>query len=290
MLGATERQVIGGDVAEAGNFFAGSGDGIYVRGSTPASFIHNNTFGRGPTGVDLGIDTGVRCVNSSPRLVGNLFAGATRGLVSQGPSARSVLVRNEFRACSTAVLIRNDSQPNLGNLGSTSTTDDGENLFRRGNRQYIVNRTARRIRAENNNFFTTVQAQIEAKIIDRRDNASYGRVDFSPLLGGVIPSGIAGTTLNLSAACAPTAAGGAEIALTLSADAWLSVEVLNIAGRPVRALVRDRPSSQGVSRLAWDGRASTGLAVPSGVYVVRATARADSGAKAASVATLSLRR
>jgi hypothetical protein len=289
-LEATERQIIGGDVPEAGNFFGGSGEGVYVRNSTPASFIRNNTFGRSPTGAELGIYTGVMCINSSPRLAGNLFAGATRGVVSRGPSARSALVRNEFRSCSTAVLIRNDAQPNLGNLGSASTADDGGNLFRRGNGRHIVNRTAQRIRAESNNFFTTSKSQIDAKIIDRRDNASYGRVDFSPLLGGVIPSGIEGIALNVAAVCAPTAAGGAEIALTLSADASVSVEILNIAGRPVRSLLRDRLASQGVNRLAWDGRAGSGLTVPAGVYVVRATARAEGGAQAVSMSTVSLRR
>jgi hypothetical protein len=240
--------------------------------------------------VDLGIGTGVICIDSSPRLADNLFAGATRAVVSRGPGARSVLVRNEFRSCSTAVLIRNDAQPNLGNLGSGSTTDDGENLFRRGNGRHIVNRTAQRIRAENNDFFTTARAQIDAKIIDRRDNASYGRVDFSPLLGGVIPSGIEGAALNVAALCAPTSAGGAEIALTLSADASVSVEILNIAGRPVRSLMRDRQVSQGVNRLPWDGRAGSGLAVPAGVYVVRTTARADGGDQAVSVSTVTLRR
>jgi len=89
---------------------------------------------------------------------------------------------------------------------------------------------------------------------------------------------------------APTRAGGAQVVFTLSAEAALTVRVLNIAGRPVRTLTRERPCPSGVNSLLWDGRSDTGLAAPPGAYVVHVQARSRSGAESRGLAVLSLRR
>ncbi len=70
----------------------------------------------------------------------------------------------------------------------------------------------------------------------------------------------------------------------------MTCEVLNIAGRAVKTIVADRPMAQGINSLAWDGRNAAGLRVPGGMYLVRMTATASSGARWTCMGTLSLTR
>ncbi len=90
-------------------------------------------------------------------------------------------------------------------------------------------------------------------------------------------------------AALPTARG-AEVAFTLSTDAAVTCEVLNIAGRAVKTIVSDRPMAAGINSLAWDGRNAAGLRVPGGMYMVRMTATGATGARWNSMSTLSLTR
>jgi len=87
----------------------------------------------------------------------------------------------------------------------------------------------------------------------------------------------------------PTAVG-AEVVFSLSADASVTAEMLNIAGRPVAMLVSDREMTKGANTLAWNGRNSAGLAVPSGVYLVRLKAADASGGKCQVLGTVSISR
>ncbi|HUS80584.1 MAG TPA: FlgD immunoglobulin-like domain containing protein, partial [Armatimonadota bacterium] len=87
----------------------------------------------------------------------------------------------------------------------------------------------------------------------------------------------------------PTAAGCA-VTFTLSAEASVSCEVLNIAGRPVRTVVADRACGSGLTTLTWDGRTATGLMAPAGTYLVRVVASAPTGAQCRTVSTLQLSR
>jgi flagellar basal-body rod modification protein FlgD len=82
---------------------------------------------------------------------------------------------------------------------------------------------------------------------------------------------------------------GAQLTFTLSAPAHVTATVLNVAGRPIRTVVADRPLDAGLQTLLWDRRAETGLAAPSGLYLVRVTARAGDGAQSSALATLALR-
>jgi len=90
-----------------------------------------------------------------------------------------------------------------------------------------------------------------------------------------------------SLACCPTAAG-AQLSFTLSADASVTCEVLNIAGRQVRMVVTDRPMVQGMNTLAWDGRNATGARVPAGCYLVRMRAADAGGGQSETVGMLNL--
>ena len=83
---------------------------------------------------------------------------------------------------------------------------------------------------------------------------------------------------------------GAQVVFTLSGDAKVTAEVLNIAGRPVKLLVADKLMAAGTSTLAWNGRSNTGAAVPSGVYLVRVTAAAEEGGRAQALGTVMVAR
>jgi len=91
---------------------------------------------------------------------------------------------------------------------------------------------------------------------------------------------------------AGSAAAGASVepALSLSVDARVQVDVLNIAGRRVRTLVTDRACEEGITSLAWNCRSDRGVMVPSGAYLVRVTARTEDDAQSGRIAPLMLQR
>jgi hypothetical protein len=83
--------------------------------------------------------------------------------------------------------------------------------------------------------------------------------------------------LALSGVTAQSVGGGAAISYTLSTSAEVTVEVRNIAGRLVRAFAPRQAESGVQQTTVWNGVSNYGGAVPSGRYLVRLTARADSG-------------
>lgn len=104
-----------------------------------------------------------------------------------------------------------------------------------------------------------------------------------------ISDGDAGA-LTIGALSAAAADGRAQIVYSLSADAAVDVEVLNIAGVTVRRLVAERAQGAGPQQLTWDGRNNAGTAVPAGTYLVRITARTESGQQVSAVRSLQLGR
>jgi hypothetical protein len=92
-----------------------------------------------------------------------------------------------------------------------------------------------------------------------------------------------------SASAVPTRAG-AQITFTLSADADVSVCVLNIAGRPVRRLCCAHACDGGTNTLLWGGQADNGLRVPAGTYLISLTAQSPGGQSARALTTLNLKR
>jgi len=94
------------------------------------------------------------------------------------------------------------------------------------------------------------------------------------------------------ASLAAASAGGraVEVVFTLSSEAQVEVEVLNIAGRRVRTIVADRECEAGINSLAWNCRSDRGVMVPSGAYLVRVTARTEDGEQAGRLCTVMLRR
>ena len=92
---------------------------------------------------------------------------------------------------------------------------------------------------------------------------------------GPIVDGTASAQVSALSCCAT--ALGAQVSFTLSADANVTAEVMNIAGRPVQVLATDKAMAAGINTLTWNGRSATGAQVPSGVYLVRVRAANQSG-------------
>ncbi len=284
-------QLIGGGTARAGNIFAPmTMDAcVDVNSSSLAddTVIRNNTFGVLPSGANAsdcatGVDSYHR-VEVSDNLFANHFH---EGIWLYNTPLGTKVLRNVFRNCAVGVEIMNVARCVLGNLGNTSTYDDGGNTFRRNNTMNIRNDTPYVVKAQGNSFGTTSRAEISSKIWDRRDDGTLGPVRFSPLAGGVLPTGGAVAVTGLAAA--PTRAG-AEIAFALSAPAEVTVSILNIAGRPVASVARQQAMQPGVQRLVWNARTDAGTHAPAGLYLLRVTAQGTDGQQADALASLALR-
>lgn len=74
---------------------------------------------------------------------------------------------------------------------------------------------------------------------------------------------------------APWGAGGVVLDVQLSRSAPVRVDLYDLAGRRVRALL-DRSLPGGTTRVAWDGRDEAGLALSRGIYFARLTLPAGS--------------
>ena len=87
----------------------------------------------------------------------------------------------------------------------------------------------------------------------------------------------------------PTPAG-AQLTFSLSSSASVSARVLNLAGRPVRALCTARDCDAGTNTLLWNAKSDRGLTAPNGVYLLEVEARTDDGGEARALAQLRLAR
>jgi hypothetical protein len=287
-------QTIGGATSSCGNYFEPNAStqtfGVALATAGEGTLIRNNRFGMRPDGKNATLmDYAITVGNVQATITDNLIARARKGIDVGGPAGDARVYRNIFRDCKKAVRVTNLGKCLLGNLQNPSTSDDGGNVFRASNVWHIDNRTADRIRAEGNSFDTTVRNDIDAKIYDKLDDPTYGRVDFIPLQGGVIPTGeTTSASLALTGAAAQATPRGAEIVFSLSAPAAVTVEVLNLAGRPVAVVTRDAATEAGLQRLAWTGQTAHGTAAPAGQYLVRMRARNADGQQATALAALRL--
>jgi flagellar hook assembly protein FlgD len=117
-------------------------------------------------------------------------------------------------------------------------------------------------------------------------------VDFDPVIGGVAPTGetVAGTRALVTSVVAQPVGAGASITFSLSAQAAVTVQVANIAGRPVRTLVVPQPMAPGLQSVVWDGRSEAGTPAPTGLYMVTVTSLTPDGGRSQAVVPLRLQR
>jgi hypothetical protein len=181
---------------------------------------------------------GVFLQDGTSDVLDNVIARAANGVevgsALKRPSTR--ILRNTFRDCETAVRLSTQATANLGNLGNTPTSDDGGNRFR-SSTWFVRNQTPYRVPAEGNDWGTSIATEIEAKIEEQADNAAYGRVDFRPFVTSAAVARVA--TLALTGAEALPTAGGAEVALSLSAAG----DVMSASPSPpsVATIARESP-------------------------------------------------
>lgn len=205
-------------------------------------------------------------------------------------ASNSIITGCRVTGNKVGVLIHSYGVPRLGNLGNASALDDGGNIFA-GNTEYdVANYVPKLVKAENNHWVSNDPDVIAQHIWDRSDNPAVGVVDFRPYQAPaalVLPQG---SPRIASLAAQANGLGGATVAFTLSAPATVEAVVLNMAGRPVRQLCAASAMDAGNQSLVWDGRAAIGIAVPSGSYLVRLTARGTDGSQAHGLAVLRITR
>ncbi len=85
-------------------------------------------------------------------------------------------------------------------------------------------------------------------------------------------------------------AGGAELRFSLSADATLSIRVLNVAGRLVERVREGAAVQAGTHALTWNGRSMSHTPLPNGTYLCVLEVKAPDGQQARAVRPLALRR
>jgi hypothetical protein len=97
--------------------------------------------------------------------------------------------------------------------------------------------------------------------------------------------------LVISAASATMARGGqVAVAYSLSQSADVTIQVLNISGRPVKALAAGAPAAAGVNSQLWDLSSSRGTQVPNGTYLISIRATTDTGQQTRTVVPVQVSR
>jgi parallel beta-helix repeat protein len=120
--------------------------------------------------------------------------------------------------------------------------------------------------------------------IDQAGNYRY-RFTFADGSGNAVGSAsgwnsgptIGGGSAMLTSVAAIPAPAGAQITFALSAEAKVSVSVFNLAGRPIRTIATGKDCASGPNTIVWTGLSDSGVAVPSGRYVVTMRACAADG-------------
>jgi len=82
---------------------------------------------------------------------------------------------------------------------------------------------------------------------------------------------------------------GAQIAFALSAPASVDAVVYNAAGRRVARVLSDYAGVSGRNTISWNGRGTSGTALPAGQYRVQVTARSAEGGQTTAIRMLSIR-
>ncbi len=159
-------------------------------GGVPSLIIENNIIKNNRYGIGLlagGINAYINNnIIDSCNTQGNPALGGSGLNFAGNWSTSSVIVtRNTVRWCLWGVTIQNTAKPNLGDLTSSDTTDQGLNtIYGNGNTGKIYdlfNNTPDTIKAENNYWGTNNPDSVEAHIFHKTDSTTLGFVDYMPI-------------------------------------------------------------------------------------------------------------
>jgi hypothetical protein len=98
------------------------------------------------------------------------------------------------------------------------------------------------------------------------------------------------TAVALTSLSAVPTNAGTQITFRLSSAAPVQARILNIAGRSVKTLCHARDCEAGANTLLWNAQSDSGLAVPSGTYLVEVMAKASDGTQARALGAVQLGR
>jgi len=104
------------------------------------------------------------------------------------------------------------------------------------------------------------------------------------------PTEAEGGPLRVSGIAAAPTAAREEIVFTVSDSTNVTVEIVNLAGRPVRMIASHQQAAAGLNRVLWNARSNMGTKVPNGTYLVRVTACGAKGGASHGLTTLRLNR
>jgi hypothetical protein len=131
--------------------------------------------------IELGRN-GVNLTNASPTIVDcSLSQSEQDGLVCAGSSSPIVSRTRIVDNGRHGVYVTGSARPNLGDLSTASTADDGRNTLS-GNGGYdLYNDTPNALRAQRNQWGSTDEVAVRARIFDYSDLPTRGAVLFAPL-------------------------------------------------------------------------------------------------------------
>ena len=127
--------------------------------------------------------TGVHMQNVSPRLEScTVRYCSDHGLYIAGTSQPVIYDCHIVSNSGDGVRIVDQAEPNLGNLATGTSSDDGHNVFDHNDGYDICNQSSQNIRAQSNWWATADFDFIAQRIFDVNDAAGRGLVIFSPII------------------------------------------------------------------------------------------------------------
>ncbi len=127
--------------------------------------------------------TGIHMQSASPRIEHCTIRQCRNHALYIAGTAQPVIFNSQIvHNDGDAVGIVDEARPNLGNLNTSTTDDDGHNVFDRNEGYDICNESVHNIRAQNNWWATENLDQIAQRIFDGNDAGGYGNVFMLPII------------------------------------------------------------------------------------------------------------
>ncbi|MGQ9731618.1 MAG: hypothetical protein ACUVX8_10145 [Candidatus Zipacnadales bacterium] len=179
--------------------------------------------------------------------------------------------------------VAQNAKDGIYNASSERVYLSGQNVLLDNGGFEVANTSTNWVQARNNYWGVTTPLDIENRIYDRTDSTSVGEVVFQPFLTerpDTTGKDTESSVVIPSATAVLTRGGVVQISYVLSAPASVTVEIVNLAGRPIRRFSAINESTAGTHLMLWNLTNEGGLRVPNGCYVIRLIATTPSGAQA----------